>query len=76
MMEKDTFFGKEHTSDQAAISDLVKGAGKKGVSNADTLLDWAKECNFPHRDDRGKWNEQGKPHWGHFPGSAVRRRSS
>ena len=51
--------GKEHTPDQAAISDLVKGTGKKGVSNADadTLLDWAKECNFPHRDDRGK------PHW-------------
>ena len=33
--------------------------GKKGVSNADadTLLDWAKEYDFPNRDDRGK------PHW-------------
>lgn len=43
----------------------MKGSGKKGVSNADadTLLDWAEEYNFPHRDDRGKWNAQGQPHW-------------
>ena len=47
---------KRHTSDQEALSDLVKGAGKKGVSNADadTLLDWAEEYDFPHRDDRGE----------------------
>lgn len=56
---------KRHTPDQEALSDLVKGAGKKGVSNADadTLLDWAKEYDFPARDDRGKVDEQGKPHW-------------
>ena len=36
---------------------MSKEAGKKGVSNADadTLLDWAKEYDFPNaRDDRGK----------------------
>ena len=48
----------KHTPDQAAISDLVKQSGKKKktVSNADadTLLDWAREYDFPHRDDRGK----------------------
>jgi hypothetical protein len=50
----------KHTPDQEALSDLVKGTGKRGVSSsdADTLLDWAKECNFPCRDDRGK-----PPHW-------------
>lgn len=39
--------------------DIAKWAGKKGVSNADadTLLDWAEEYDFPARDDRGK------PHW-------------
>jgi len=56
---------KRHTPDQEAMSELVKEYGKKGVSNtdADTLLDWAKEYDFPNRDDRGKLNEQGKPHW-------------
>jgi len=56
---------KRHTPDQEAISDLVKESGKKGVSNADadTLIDWAKEYDFPNRDDRGKRNEQGRPHW-------------
>lgn len=56
---------KRRTPDQEAINELVKESGKKGVSNADadTLLDWAKEYDFPHRDDRGKWNEQGRPHW-------------
>ncbi len=56
---------KRHTPDQESISELVKESGKKGVSNADadTLLDWAKEYEFPHRDDRGKWNEHGRPHW-------------
>lgn len=50
---------KRHTPDQEAISDLVKESGKKGVSNADadTLLEWANEYDFPNRDDRGK------PHW-------------
>lgn len=50
---------KRHTNDQEALSDLVKGA-TNGVSNidADTLLDWAKEYDFPARDDRGK-----PPHW-------------
>lgn len=32
-------------------------------ADADTLLDWAEEYNFPHRDDRGKVDDQGKPHW-------------
>jgi RHS repeat-associated protein len=47
---------KRHTPDQEAISELVKESGKKGVSNADadTLLDWAEEYDFPHRDDRGE----------------------
>jgi len=51
---------KRHSPDQAAISELVKEAGNKGVSNtdADTLLDWSKEYHFPARDDRGK-----PPHW-------------
>jgi len=51
---------KRHTPDQEAISDLVKEAGNKGVSNidADTLLDWSEEYHFPARDDRGK-----PPHW-------------
>jgi RHS repeat-associated protein len=64
-MAKEKESNKRHTPDQEAISDLVKGSGKKGVSNADadTLLDWAEEYNFPHRDDRGKWNAQGQPHW-------------
>jgi len=50
---------KRHTPDQEAMSEFVKEYGKKGVSNADadTLLDWAEEYDFPHRDDRGK------PHW-------------
>ncbi|MEI6242309.1 MAG: YidC/Oxa1 family insertase periplasmic-domain containing protein, partial [Chlamydiota bacterium] len=50
---------KRHTPDQESLSDLVKGAGKEGVTNADadTLLEWANEYNFPARDDRGK------PHW-------------
>lgn len=54
-----------HSPDQETISEIVKETGKKGVSNEDanTLLDWAKEYNFPHRDDRGKRDEQGKPHW-------------
>lgn len=43
----------------------MKGVGKKGVSDADadTLLEWAEEYGFPHRDDRGKVDEEGKPHW-------------
>lgn len=51
--------GKRHTPDQEAISEFIKEFGKKGVSNdeADTVLDWAEEYDFPHRDDRGK------PHW-------------
>ncbi len=51
---------KRHTPDQEAISELVKEYGKKGVSDADadTLLDWAEEYDFPNRDDRGK-----PPHW-------------
>ena len=51
-----------HTPDQEAISDLVKQSGKKGVSNsdADTLLDWAKEYDFPHRDDRGQGHWKAK----------------
>ena len=28
-----------------------------------TFLDWAKEYDFPNRDDRGKMNEQGRLHW-------------
>ena len=42
------------------MSDIVKEFERKGVSNtdADTLLEWAKEYDFPHRDDRGK-----PPHW-------------
>lgn len=54
---------KRHTADQEAISEFIKEYGKKGVSNEDanTLLDWAKEYNFPHRDDRGKdhWEARG-----------------
>ncbi len=47
---------KKHTPGQEALSDLVKEKGKKGVTNAeaDTLLDWAEEYDFPRRDDRGK----------------------
>ena len=50
---------KRHTPDQEAMSEFVKEFGKKGVSNedADTLLEWAKEYDFPNRDDRGQ------PHW-------------
>ena len=45
-----------HTPDQQAISDLVKQSEKNGVSNsdADILLDWAKEYDFPNRDDRAE----------------------
>ncbi len=51
---------KRHTPDQEALSELVKEAGKEGVSDdeADILLDWAEECDFPARDDREK-----PPHW-------------
>ncbi len=53
---------ERHTSDQEALSDLVKGAGKKGISNADadTLLGWANEYDFPNRDDRGKGHWKAK----------------
>ena len=56
---RDDFFniiGKRHTPDQEALSDLVKGSGKQGVSDtdADALLEWAKEYDFPARDDRGE----------------------
>ncbi|MGC1879424.1 MAG: RHS repeat-associated core domain-containing protein [Rhabdochlamydiaceae bacterium] len=53
-------FSKRHTPDQEAISELVKESGKKGVSNADadTLLDWSEEYDFPARDDR-----EAPPHW-------------
>ena len=63
--EENRKYDKRHTPDQEAISELVKESGRKGVSNeeADTLLDWAKEYDFPARDDRGKRNEQGRPHW-------------
>lgn len=56
---------KRHTLDQEAMSEFVKEYEKKGVSNtdADTLLNWAEEYDFPHRDDRGKLDEQAKPHW-------------
>ena len=58
---------KRHTPDQEAISELVKESGKKGVTNADadTLLEWANEYDFPARDDRGKLDEKGEPHWDH-----------
>ena len=51
---------KRHAFDQQAISDLVKESEKKGISNgeANDLLEWCKEYNFPARDDRGK-----PPHW-------------
>jgi RHS repeat-associated protein len=69
----------EHTPDQRALSDLVKGRLKGGVSDtdADTLLDWADEYDFPSRDDRGKphWTEEGKEHIhigpGHLPVFSV-----
>ena len=46
---------KRHTFDQESLSDLAKESKKRGVSNeeADTLLEWSKEYNFPARDDRG-----------------------
>lgn len=30
------------------------------MSSANTLLDWAEEYNFPHRDDRGKGHWKAK----------------
>jgi predicted Ser/Thr protein kinase len=55
---------KKHTPDQQAINDLVKESGNKGISNsdADTLLEWAEEYNFPSRDDRGKDHWVGGEH--------------
>ncbi|MFI0436106.1 MAG: hypothetical protein ACH350_10375, partial [Parachlamydiaceae bacterium] len=52
---------KKHSPDQQALSDLVKQSGKKGVTNidADTLLEWANEYEFPARDDR----DIIPPHW-------------
>ena len=49
---------KRHTPDQEALSDLAKG-GKRGITNADAdiLIEWADEYDFPARDDRGE------PHW-------------
>ena len=51
----DSSFFKKHTPDQQAISELTNGRGKKGVSNveADALLEWSDEYDFPARDDRG-----------------------
>lgn len=45
---------KKHSPNQQALSDLVKQSGKKGVTNTDanTLLEWANEYEFPARDDR------------------------
>lgn len=53
---KEKSIRKRHNPNQEALSDLVKGSGKEGISNpdADILLDWAKEYDFPARDDRGK----------------------
>ncbi len=47
---------KRHTEDQEALSDLAKDSGRQGIANeeADTLLEWAEEYDFPHRDDRGE----------------------
>jgi hypothetical protein len=51
---------KKHTPDQEALSDLAKEKERKGITNdeADNLLEWADEYDFPARDDRGKdhWN--------------------
>lgn len=54
--QKQSRYNKRHTDDQEALSDLVKESEKKGISNsdADTLLEWADEYDFPSRDDRGK----------------------
>lgn len=51
---------KRHTSDQEALNDIVKESEKKGISHSDanSLLKWSKEYNYPCRDDRGK-----PPHW-------------
>lgn len=61
-----TYIEKRHSPDQEALSELAKENERKGVSNADadTLLEWGNEYNYPNtRDDRGKLNENGKPHW-------------
>ncbi len=46
---------KRHTPDQRAMNELSKEYKDRGISNkeADILLHWAQECNFPYRDDRG-----------------------
>ncbi len=58
------FTAKRHTPNQQALSDLVSNNGKKRFSNADadTLLEWADEYNFPARDDRGKGHWKGGEH--------------
>jgi hypothetical protein len=59
--------GKRHTPDQEALNEIAKKAKKTGVTNseADILLQWAKEYNFnPQRDDRGinHWQNPPKEH--------------
>jgi|LakMenE01Jun11ns_1017448.scaffolds.fasta_scaffold9870105_3 hypothetical protein len=58
--EKDKKEEKRHTPNQEALNELAKDSSKQGISNeeADILLDWASEYDFPGRDDRGK-----PPHW-------------
>ena len=64
--ESDSENTKKHTQNQKVLSDFAKESAKTGASDedADTLLGWAKEYDFPHRDDRGKphWLEEGVEH--------------
>lgn len=54
----------KHSPDQQALNDLVRRRGNRRFSNedADTLLDWAAEYDFPARDDRGEEHWMGGEH--------------